>query len=1660
MSQQIEDKVVSMKFDNAGFEEKIQSTLQTLEQFEKKLKMEASTEGMDRLSDAARNVDLSGVANGVESLNSKFSGLGVMAATVLTDITRKAEAMGSKVMDAITIAPVRDGFNEYETQMNAVQTILANTESKGSTIDDVNRSLKELNDYADLTIYNFTEMTRNIGTFTAAGVELDTATASIKGIANLAAVSGSNSQQASTAMYQLSQALAAGSLKLQDWNSVVNAGMGGQVFQDSLKRTARAHGIAVDDMIKKNGSFRESLQEGWISQDILTETLDQISGKYESYQTMLDKGMSKTEAMKKYNENIAELMKQGYTQKDAEDIIKLGETATNAATKVKTFSQLIDTLKEALGSGWTQTFQYIFGDFEEAKAMWTSVSDYLSNIINNFSNSRNNLLESWHDLGGRKDLLAGFAALAKNLFAILTSLKRGFQDVFPKMTVERLLELTAAFKEYAKSLGFTGKEGKKARQGIRLIGEGIGVVAKIVLSVVGIAVKVGAIVFKIAWNIVKAVLTVIGVFYSIGRAIHKGLEAPLSSIQVLFGLLHGQFSRVTNSAKNAIAGLAGIGSIIGNVFKDNKVLSAIANVASALGMLLYAVLTPLYSFLVYFGISVSAFFNKLKIGDGAIKTLGNAASNVANFLNNIADSINGLRDKVEKSGIGSMFAALGSSIIPALTGVSTTVSSVFEPVINKIIALFDKLKTKVEEFKGNAKTASDSVKAFFKTTKDTIKDEGGDEEKFKIPNPFENLINRIKDFLPKAAEKIEKVYKFVKSKLSKVNWSEMIPNIFIAGSGIVQFTTMRKILKAFEGFSGIPEAIGNVPDVVENLSGALEGLQNKLNGDALKSVGLAMLMLAGAMAILAMIPQDKIMQSIICIGLLTKIMTSFMKSMKDMSKDKGKSFSLIGKQFNFNGDGLGSMVKAMILMAGAILILSIAVSKIAKLRMDKMLLAIVGVQFLLEALLDVVKELGDLDTAGYIDPEGIQMMADAMVVISAAVVVMSVGVAILGSLPLSTLIQGLVAMGVILFAMYEVVKVIGQSPDASYGKAALSIMAMALAVTLLAIPVIALGLLPTGAIIQGGLAVAALIFVMGLVTRLAKSNKGGTGKIIAMGIAIAMLTVPIIALAALPAKKMMLAAAAIATLMIAMGAATMVAGLTKGGGTALMGMSVAILSMTMALAKLASIPVLSLSVALVALGAGLAIIVAAGLIANSAVLGLAALAAVLSAIGTSVFLVGLGINLLAIGLAGLGAAGAVAAGGLTALVIALAVGLASALGILAVGLAEAIVLFVETIGASLPMIMLQIKAFLIMLIKVLRDCAPPLIIVICEVITLLLDAIDAHAEEWTNKLVDIVVKIITVLLERLGEYGGLFLDWAGGVITSIIEAIQNSEIYQTFTEIFDNILEFMDGTLIGSMIEAIGSVISNIVDVFTGDKTISEAFDDIWQGILDAFGDTWVAKFFTAGKNLVQGVINGIKELWDSAVETTETLGGEMVTAYNGPGGIDAGSPSKKTRKSGKWFVQGLMGGVKQLSDKATKMAEQLGSKAAIGLSESLKSDLDTDADLNPTVAPVVDLSNLAKSNKIIEGFFANMATPELAGIGNISSGDIFGTVDFNSDNSDVVSEVQKLRSELSTVKRAIDKRPSGTTTYQFGNIGYDNDAAVESAVKQLVSALSAKRRM
>ena len=427
MSKTVDNRVLEMRFDNQQFEKGVAQSMSTLDKLKQKLNFTGASKGLESINAASKGINFNGITSGVDALRVKFSALQVAGVTAMQNITNSVMNTGKHMMSAITTDPIRDGFREYETQINAVQTILANTQKEGTNVEIVNKALDELNTYADKTIYNFTEMTRNIGTFTAAGVKLGTSVNAIQGIANLAAVSGSNSQQASVAMYQLSQALATGTVKLMDWNSVVNAGMGGQVFQDALTETSEKLNTGAKAAIAAEGSFRESLKTGWLTSEVLTETLKKFttSGatEYVAEYTDLSKDAVESilketdawgkdkDAIDKASKALAE--KSGKSEEEIKNILQFAKTAQDAATKVKTFTQLIDTLKEALGSGWTQTWRLIIGDFEDAKELWTNVSDFFSDIINKSAETRNKIVE--------KALGSPFAKLVEKINSVTTA---------------------------------------------------------------------------------------------------------------------------------------------------------------------------------------------------------------------------------------------------------------------------------------------------------------------------------------------------------------------------------------------------------------------------------------------------------------------------------------------------------------------------------------------------------------------------------------------------------------------------------------------------------------------------------------------------------------------------------------------------------------------------------------------------------------------------------------------------------------------------------------------------------------------------------------------------------------------------------------------------------------------------------------------------------------------------------------------------------------------------------------------------------------------------------------------------------------------------------------------------------------------------------------
>lgn len=420
MSRSIDERIVEMQFNNRQFESGIQESLGSLDKLKKGLDLSSASQGLTELSDAGKKFSLAGIADAANTVAEKFTNLGIIGVTALQNITNSAMDAGKKIISALTIDPITTGFNEYELKMGSIQTIMAGT---GASLEEVDKKLNELNTYSDKTIYSFSDMTTNIGKFTNAGVSLDQSVSAIQGIANVAAVSGANANEASRAMYNFAQALSSGYVKLIDWKSIELANMGTVEFKQQLIDAAVAAGTLADagggmyktykgSLVSSTQGFNDSLQDQWMTTDVLVKTLNDY----------------------------------------ADETTAIGKKAFAAAQDVKTLTQMYDTLKESAQSGWAQSWEIISGDFEESKKLYTELGKAIGDILQKTADSRNNMLQIWKDNGGREALIDSFRNVFEAFNKILEPIKEAFESIFPAMTGEKLVEITNGLKNFTEKL--------------------------------------------------------------------------------------------------------------------------------------------------------------------------------------------------------------------------------------------------------------------------------------------------------------------------------------------------------------------------------------------------------------------------------------------------------------------------------------------------------------------------------------------------------------------------------------------------------------------------------------------------------------------------------------------------------------------------------------------------------------------------------------------------------------------------------------------------------------------------------------------------------------------------------------------------------------------------------------------------------------------------------------------------------------------------------------------------------------------------------------------------------------------------------------------------------------------------------------------------------
>lgn len=1779
MGKSIENKVVSLELDDSKFTSRVDGVLRNVDRLKSGMNFKQSTDGLDNVGKAAQDASkqMGGIADGVKNINTSvvnnsttaaaatanvgaaakisstnFSMLAGAASVAMGNIASKALMAGGSVLSSFTFGPIMDGFREYENQLNAVQTIQANTFSKGETTATINAALDELNAYADRTIYSFTEMTRNIGMFTSAGVGLKDSVAAIKGLSNVAAMSGSTSEQAATAMYQLSQALSTGSVKLQDWNSIVNAGMGGEQFQEALKRTARTYGVEVDKMIDKAGSFRNSLKDGWLTSEIMIETLTQYTGDLSREQ----------------------LLSAGYTEQQADEIMKLAETANDAATKVKTFSQLIDTTAEALGSGWASIFRTIFGDFERARTMWTAVSDVVNGGIGTFFDALQGILDRWDELGGWEEWWYGLGELWTAIAKPLKAIGEGFFSAFQGDAGKALYDFSYYFRHSISqwlmmSDDFANNLGKV----FKMAGELLSPVLEVLIGFASAIVQIGVAAFKIgmilAGIFIKPMILIaakVGDIVSVfsdwfgqmlgGTDILGGLAKVLDWIvdkfqklaDWMYAIADVTITPIFDGLKVVIeAVLKPLGEFIetikeatSNVFKPfgdavSNVFGAIFGFASGTGGPMEKIKSAFGGFGTGFlenmtkladaigpkwSEKVKSFSDSiLPISETIGKHLGGAVESAGKGIKKFWDdaspklaeawseSTKRMKDSI--SGVGEAFGRAGDTMAKTFapqvkavkefgvdlynvfanldthlnnnTFLSTIVNSFktmmksfgpFGDLINGIIDLFGKLgdltKSIFGGFGDEANGAASGLSTFGKAASDafnTLGVVGGTiyaaatgivEFCASVVEAIANLIawltkgiDSIKKFASEsqafdsfkknvskafdnAGSMIQTFWSGLGSSLKDLSISDLLSGILLGGGLGMGFKTLQTMLGQFtkvtDSFSGMFDKFGKIGDsiagVFNSMTSALKSMQEVIKAKALREIAISVGILAGSLFLLAMIPAPRLIQGAVAIGVLAKILLIALTQISEMKINKMQIAGVIG---------------AVMALSVAILLMSISVGILGSMKLSTVAQGIGAVMVLVLGMTTAAKLLSK-DSKTMIQGVG------TMILMAAAINMLTIPIIALGLLPIKVIAQGVIAIGVLMGILAGFVLLMNKAASDLGKMAAISLMmvSFAFSIQMLVAAVAAMGYMDIAKLVQGITGLSAVVLLLVAIANLMPATAiVGAGSLILTAIAMNIAVGAIVQMAdhswgeilSSMGKLLLVVAAIVAVASAAQGAIVGIASLTI--------LAFALNLFTSALSNVAGLSWDALSNGLLAIGVGLGILIAAGYLAVGASVGLIALSVAIGVLGLVVMGIIGGIIILVAILTTFISVVALAGPTIGAGIVAIAAGIASAAAIIAaaapaiqaalIGVFTAFENAAPSFGNAVTALIrslipavneliilagVAIRQFISQIYQIIKQKMPELVQIVVLTISGILEALRNVWPEFLKTVLDMLGQFFLAIGENIPKFSAAFQL----ILTGFVDLIKANVplIIGAFLALIQAMLDGLatkipdlmksGANLIAAMINGIAAqsvIIINaawdaVITFINGfadaidqkgpelqaavNKLIKAIINFIKNG-LTGMANTFAPHASSIGRNIINGVINGVSGAAGALYNKMRNVASSALSSFKSTLGIH--SPSRVFATAAGFIVAGIVQGIDKNQDDAVDAMSGLGSEMVNAMS-----NLDTD--WNPVIKPTVDLS-------------------EVNGLQDLTMNDLHANVVGTSvqNGSQTAQEIRALRDEL-----------------------------------------------
>lgn len=1525
MPANVDERIVQMRFDNAQFEANASKTMQTIDSLKDKLNFNGLNAGFEEIENASGKVTMSRLMASTEEVSRKFSVMSIAAITAIQNVVNSAVNAGRQIVKSLTVDPVSQGFSEYELKMGSVQTIMAST---GESLQTVNGYLNELNTYADRTIYSFSDMTRNIGKFTNAGVKLEDAVAAIQGISNEAAISGANANEASRAMYNFAQALSSGAVRLIDWKSIENANMATVEFKEQLIQTALEVGTLVqkgDEFVSTttdlNGKvseaftsttrFNDSLSAQWMTTDVLVKTLN----KY------------------------------------ADETTDLGKKAFAAAQDVKTFTQLMDTLKEAVGSGWATTWEIVFGDFNEAKDLWTQVSNALGGIIDNASTARNELLQGGLSTGwknfiaqgisdatgfqdalvdiadkevggiselikeagsfektlsegwvtgdllgkaldnvvtkiskmskaelenagytddqvtelyklknavdngsisledfadkinrpsGRENIIQSVKNALSGLDSILTPIREGLSNLFPKVTGEDLYNFTVKLKELTSRFGLSKEAAEGLRNIVSTLSKPFEYLSKAVAAGFGIfgsfVVRVGELansfleLFSNGGLVTQIFedLTSTTIFTTFTSILERAKQAVLDFINVIFGLgteASDQVNSFGSTVVEKFSPIEGIGDILSKLFDTiGNALTKAAPLVSGLGEKMYNAISTMLSKL-----------SELDFG-GVMQaiTAGILSTGLLNSINNFSDKIDGFKNLGERllPGVKGIFGTLSYTINSFKNSVEASVNS---GVIQKVAIAIGIL--------------SASLIALALTDPEHLGAAMG-----AITGLFVELMGSLKIFTDEVNPK----------KLSSINKAS---TLFIKFSVSILILAVAVRALASLDWDGLAKGLVGVGALCLMMTKSVESLSKSGADKKLSKAALGFIAFAAAIRILvssvkalAELDWESLAKGLIGVGVLCTELSLFMQ--------------------NTDFDGFGVMKGVgFIALAAAIKILASAVSDFGAMKPEEIVKGLISVGIVMGELMVFID--------GTEDAKKVISTSIGMVILGAAMIVFASAVEKFGQIPLEQLVTGLIGMGV---ALVEIAIALQLMPDNTL-TISVGVILVAEAMNILAQAMDAIGKMSWESIVKAlvGIGAALLEFAIGL--NLMKGTLGASAALLVAAAAINVLTPALVTLGNLSLQQLVISLLAVAGAFGVLVAAGYL--LTPVAGT--------ITTISLAISAL----LISLSLFM----AAIAMMTAADT-ANA----LAAPFVELRNIANIEFFKQLG-----------------------ALIANMLIGI------------------FDTILAAGDHIVNGLAVLLMDILVAIEQVGPKLIQVVVDLIVMLLDALVEHSPEIINAGFDLLDNLLTGFSENIDR----IVDTVTELITNFLDSLsenlpilveKGAEFILDFIDSLGEAIEEYAPRLMSSVVRLGGHIISGLVEGFfdqiiEAKNAIVEVGTKIINAIKEFFGINSPSTVFKEiGENVIKGLINGIKGMAEDAVTAITNVGKNILEGIKGFFGIK--SPSVKMKDEvGHYIVEGIAEGIEE-----DDSAEEASEKKAQNIINAFKEALDS-ADLEMTTA-------------------------------------------------------------------------------------------------------------